>query len=52
MLEVAEKEVIHVTPVVKDFERVNSELQSDYFAKEDELVFMHVVVSRLNDVAS
>ncbi|KAM1504365.1 hypothetical protein FF1_000473 [Malus domestica] len=52
MLEAAEKEVSHVAPVVKNLERVNSELRSAIFAKDEELVFMYVEVSHLKDVSS
>ncbi|RXH70868.1 hypothetical protein DVH24_015490 [Malus domestica] len=45
-------EVNHVAHVVKDLERVNSELRSAYFTNEKELVFMHCEVSHLKDVAS
>ncbi|KAM1560293.1 hypothetical protein TB2_003379 [Malus domestica] len=52
MLEVAEKEVGRVSLVVEDLERVNSELRSACFAKDDDLIFMHAEVSRLKEVAS
>ena len=52
MLEAVEKEVSRVSLVVKDFERVNSKLRYACFAKDDELIFMHGEVSRLNKVAS
>ncbi|KAB2605840.1 plastidial pyruvate kinase 1 [Pyrus ussuriensis x Pyrus communis] len=41
MLEDTEKEVSRVSLVVEDLERVNSELRSSCFAKDDELIFMH-----------
>ncbi|KAM2886793.1 hypothetical protein COP2_013835 [Malus domestica] len=52
MVEAAEKELNRVSPMVNDIEHVNSELRMACFAKDDELVFMHVEVSRLKDVAS
>ncbi|KAM1171372.1 hypothetical protein ACFX1T_021676 [Malus domestica] len=52
MLETAKKEVGHVSPMVENLDRVNSELRSACFAKDEELIFMHVEVSRLKEVAS
>ena len=52
MLEVAEKEVSRLSLVVDDLECVNSKLRSACLAKEEELVFMHVEVPRLKEVAS
>ncbi|KAB2603643.1 S ribonuclease [Pyrus ussuriensis x Pyrus communis] len=52
MLEVAENEVSCVSLVVEDLEHVNSKLQFAYFAKDDDLIFMHVEVSHLKEVAS
>ena len=52
MLEALEKEVSLASLVVEDLERVNLEPRSICFAKDDELIFMHVEVSRLNEVAS
>ena len=52
MLEVVGKEVRRVSPVVKDLDRVNSELQFACFAKDEELVFMYAEVSHLKDVVS
>lgn len=52
MLEVAEKEISHVSPMVKDLEHVNSELQSACFAKDEKLIFIHAEVSSLKEIAS
>ncbi|KAB2602743.1 S ribonuclease [Pyrus ussuriensis x Pyrus communis] len=52
ILEAAEKEVSRVSPVVKYLERVNSELRSACFAKDEELIFIHAEVFRLKKVTS
>ncbi|KAM1889684.1 hypothetical protein ACFX13_047639 [Malus domestica] len=52
MVEAAENEISHVSPMVNDLERVNSELRTACFAKDEELVFMHAEASCLKDVAS
>ncbi|KAM3011228.1 hypothetical protein FF2_029958 [Malus domestica] len=51
-LKAAKKEVSHVSPVVKNLERVNLDPRSACFAKYEEIVFMHAEVSRLKDVPS
>ncbi|KAM1252360.1 hypothetical protein ACFX2J_040373 [Malus domestica] len=52
MLEAAQNEVSRVFPVVEDLERANLELRSAYFAKDEELNFMHAKVPRLKKIAS
>ena len=52
ILEGAEKEISRVFPVVEDLERVNLELRSACFTKDEELIFMHAEVSRLKKVAN
>ncbi|KAB2630819.1 S ribonuclease [Pyrus ussuriensis x Pyrus communis] len=52
MLEAAKKEISHVSPVLENLKRVNSELRFACFAKDEELILMHVDVSRLKKVAS
>ncbi|KAB2604951.1 S ribonuclease [Pyrus ussuriensis x Pyrus communis] len=52
MLEAVEKEISCVSPVVEDLERVNSELRSACFTKDEELIFMHAEVSHLKEIAS
>ena len=52
MLEATKKEINHVFPVVEDLERVNLELKSACFAKDEELIFMHAEVSCLKEIAT
>ena len=47
MLEVPEKEISRVSPVVDDLEHVNLKLRSACFSKDEKLIFMHAEVSRL-----
>ncbi|KAM1581845.1 hypothetical protein ACFX10_029647 [Malus domestica] len=51
MLVVTKKEINRVSPMVEDLERFNLELRFAYFAKDEKLIFMHVEVSHLKEVA-